>query len=98
MKTREIRASVGQRLLWLKYQHEGPSGALNCPVLCRLEGPSGSPGKASQARISGRGFDRSSNSRRRLRNVNSYAGKRHAGSVAGQVGTVGVQVGNIPIG
>lgn len=36
---REIRASIGQRLLWLKHEYEGRGGALNCPVLLRAEGP-----------------------------------------------------------
>lgn len=38
MRKREIQASVGQRLLWLKHEYEGESGALNCPVLCGVEG------------------------------------------------------------
>lgn len=39
LKKREIHASVGQRLLWLKSEYEGRTGALNCPVLCRVGGP-----------------------------------------------------------
>lgn len=38
MLVREIRASVGQRLLWLLDHYRGDNGALNCPVLCRFRG------------------------------------------------------------
>jgi hypothetical protein len=39
MKQREVQASIGQRLLWLLHEYHGESGALNCPVVCRIEGP-----------------------------------------------------------
>jgi hypothetical protein len=39
MKRREIQASIGQRLLWLLHEYHGQSGAMNCPLVCRLEGP-----------------------------------------------------------
>lgn len=39
MNRRDIQASVGQRLLWLKHEYEGRSATLNCPVVCRVEGP-----------------------------------------------------------
>src|ERR1700733_3439593 len=39
MRTREVPASIGQRLLWLKAQHEGVNTPLNCPLLCEVEGP-----------------------------------------------------------
>jgi hypothetical protein len=39
MSTREVPASVGQRLLWFLDRYRGPSGAMNCPVLCRIRGP-----------------------------------------------------------
>lgn len=38
MLVREVRASVGQRLLWLLDHYRGDNGALNCPVLCRFRG------------------------------------------------------------
>jgi hypothetical protein len=34
-----IPATVGQRLLWALDRYRGESGALNCPALCRIEGP-----------------------------------------------------------
>lgn len=39
MRVEETRASIGQRLLWLLDQYSGSGGALNCPMLCRVEGP-----------------------------------------------------------
>ncbi len=39
MPPREIHASVGQRLLWLKLEHERWSAVFNCPIVCRLDGP-----------------------------------------------------------
>jgi Condensation domain len=36
---REAPASVGQRLLWLLHRQRGDDAALNCPVVCRLDGP-----------------------------------------------------------
>lgn len=39
MEARDIPASIGQRLMWLKGVHEGRSHGLICPLLCRIEGP-----------------------------------------------------------
>lgn len=39
MDTREIPASAGQRLLWFLDRYRGQSGALNCPMTCRIKGP-----------------------------------------------------------
>jgi hypothetical protein len=39
MEVRDIPASIGQRLMWLKGRHEGRSHGLICPLLCRIEGP-----------------------------------------------------------
>jgi hypothetical protein len=36
---REVPASVGQRVLWQMDHHRGGHGALNCPLLLRIEGP-----------------------------------------------------------
>jgi len=36
---REVRASIGQRLLWQMDHHRGVNGALNCPIFLRLRGP-----------------------------------------------------------
>jgi hypothetical protein len=36
---REEPASVGQRVLWQMEHHRGAHGALNCPLLLRLDGP-----------------------------------------------------------
>jgi hypothetical protein len=36
---RELKASIGQRLLWLLANYRGGNGSLNCPLTCRLEGP-----------------------------------------------------------
>lgn len=38
MTTREVPASIGQRVLWQMDHHRGAHGALNCPLLLRLEG------------------------------------------------------------
>lgn len=39
MHTREVPASVGQRLLWQMDHYRGAHGALNCPIFLRLRGP-----------------------------------------------------------
>ncbi|HYZ77791.1 MAG TPA: condensation domain-containing protein [Gaiellaceae bacterium] len=39
MSVREVRASIGQRLLWQMDHHRGANGALNCPIFLRLRGP-----------------------------------------------------------
>lgn len=39
MGQREIKASYGQRLLWLLQRSVGESGALNCPMIVRVRGP-----------------------------------------------------------
>ncbi|HTB49608.1 MAG TPA: condensation domain-containing protein [Solirubrobacteraceae bacterium] len=36
---REEKASIGQRVLWQMDHHRGGHGALNCPLLLRLDGP-----------------------------------------------------------
>jgi Condensation domain len=36
---RELPASIGQRVLWQMDHHRGGHGALNCPLLVRLDGP-----------------------------------------------------------
>ncbi len=38
VEVRDIPASIGQRLMWLKGFHEGRSNGLICPLLCRIEG------------------------------------------------------------
>jgi hypothetical protein len=38
VETRQVPASVGQRLLWQMDHYRGANGALNCPVLLRLRG------------------------------------------------------------
>lgn len=38
MTAREVPASAGQRLLWFLDRYRGQTGALNCPMLCRLRG------------------------------------------------------------
>lgn len=44
---RRVPASVGQRLLWFLDRHRGHSGALNCPMVCRIRGPLDEPALAS---------------------------------------------------
>lgn len=39
MKSRETKASIGQRLLWLLNNYQGQDGSLNCPVICKIDGP-----------------------------------------------------------
>jgi hypothetical protein len=39
VSVREVRASIGQRLLWQMDHHRGANGALNCPIFLRLRGP-----------------------------------------------------------
>jgi hypothetical protein len=39
MATREVPASMGQRVLWQLDHHRGGHGALNCPLLLRARGP-----------------------------------------------------------
>jgi len=36
---REAPASVGQRLLWLLDRYRARDAALNCPIICRMDGP-----------------------------------------------------------
>jgi hypothetical protein len=43
---RRVPASVGQRLLWFLDRHRGGSGALNCPMVCRILGPLDEPALA----------------------------------------------------
>ncbi len=38
MTAREAPASVGQRLLWFLDRYRGQTGALNCPMICRVHG------------------------------------------------------------
>ena len=38
MTNRQSPASVGQRLLWFLDRYRGHTGALNCPMVCRLRG------------------------------------------------------------
>jgi hypothetical protein len=38
MTVREVPASAGQRLLWFLDRYRGQSGALNCPMTCRIRG------------------------------------------------------------
>ena len=39
MPVREAPASVGQRLLWFLDHYRVGDAALNCPILCRIDGP-----------------------------------------------------------
>ena len=39
MSIQEVPASIGQRVLWQMDHHRGGHGALNCPLLVRLNGP-----------------------------------------------------------
>jgi hypothetical protein len=39
MSTREVPASIGQRLLWFLEHYRPDSASLNCPVVCKLHGP-----------------------------------------------------------
>lgn len=36
---RETEPSVGQKLLWFLDRYRGQDGALNCPMMCRIDGP-----------------------------------------------------------
>lgn len=37
-QARQVPASAGQRLLWFLDRYRGQSGALNCPMVCRIRG------------------------------------------------------------
>ncbi|MGP0052661.1 MAG: condensation domain-containing protein [Solirubrobacteraceae bacterium] len=39
MSIQDLPASIGQRVLWQMDHHRGGHGALNCPLLVRLDGP-----------------------------------------------------------